>query len=162
MRGAYNQNDNSGYCMAGIIKSIPLWKSYLKATFCLIFVIIVQERAGHQAARETKVPWWFINQACPDSPSCPVKGLCWAWREESTTQNGIKIHTGASAHLQSRRMQIRAHKGHSCVFNSSLPTQPHGWGRWAEPASPHWPQDHGMLWAGRSLKDHLVPALCHG
>lgn len=120
MRGAYNQNDNSGYCMAAIIKSIPLWKSYLKATFCLIFVIIVQERAGQQAARETKVPRWFINQACPDGPSCPVKGLCWALREESTTQKGIKIHTGASSHLQCRQEAEWGTQRAQFVFHSPL------------------------------------------
>ena len=76
MKGAYNQNDNGAYCTACIIKSIPIWKSYLRATFLsLIFVIIVHVRAGQREVGRTKAFIASLGSWRSDGPACQQPSL---------------------------------------------------------------------------------------
>lgn len=95
MKGTYNQNDNGAYCTACIIKSIPIWKSYLKATF-LSFDFLSNCTCKSRAARSggTKGLYCFIRQLRSDGsdgPACQQPSLRSQGNLPSTCHNDLQL-----------------------------------------------------------------------
>lgn len=76
MKDTYNQNGNGAHCAGRVIKSIPIWKSSLKATFLpVISVIIVHVRAGQPGVGRAKAFITSLGSWRADGPACQQPSL---------------------------------------------------------------------------------------
>lgn len=162
-KGTYNQNDNGAYCTACIIKSIPIWKSYLKATFLsLIFVIIVHVRAGQREVGGTEAFIASLGSWHPDGPACQQPSLNFQGNFSSSCRNDLLSMSALSSACSLGRVTITWNGLARPIWFSTFRLLGHWisrvavpWGFWREGGLPEWSLRTlawlcllGQLWVG--------------